>query len=62
MDRIKGKITEARECDHCREAIFILASPDERIVAVDQRNGMQHICFDIPADANLLVMRDVGPW
>lgn len=52
------KILESRECDVCREALFLVDYGDDRVVATDRKDGQRHVCFDLPADANLLIMED----
>jgi hypothetical protein len=60
---MKTEILEARECELCREALLIVRESSElghlnRIIALDQKDKTKHVCFDLPQDANLLVMED----
>ena len=60
---MKTEILESRECEVCREALFIVRETSDighinRIIAMDQKDKTKHVCFDLPRDANLLVMED----
>lgn len=54
------KVEEARECDVCKEALFIVRKnvEDDRVFALNKKDMKRHVCFSLPADANLLVMYD----
>lgn len=44
-----------KECDVCRAALRVEIVED-RTVAFDFHSGQEHECFDVPANAELLVM------
>ncbi len=50
-------IVQVKECDVCRMAIRII-SDEGRETAFDVASGDVHDCFDVPEDADLLVMDD----
>lgn len=50
-------IVQVKECDVCRAAIRIV-SDEDRETAFDVATGDEHECFDIPEEAELLVMDD----
>lgn len=58
LGKVDGVTQAYKECDRCREALRIVLTKDAVVVATDQRSGYKHICFDIPEDANLLVLGD----
>ncbi len=51
-----------KECGVCREELQIWREiregHEDRVVATDRVTGKQHVCFDLPQDANLLVLED----
>lgn len=50
-------ILQVKECDVCRAAIRVVIDKD-REVAYDVATDLEHECFEIPEDAQLLVMED----
>lgn len=55
-------LVSVRECEVCKAAIRIVGSGEEdRTVAFDVASGEEHECFDIPPDAELLIMQDNDP-
>jgi hypothetical protein len=56
------ELIETRECEVCREALLIVRESSEshpsRVIALDAKDKARHVCFDLPQDANLLVMED----
>ena len=42
----------------CRQALRIVQENDDRQVAYDQGSGERHVCWDLPQDANLVVLDD----
>jgi hypothetical protein len=66
---MKTELIATRECELCREALFIIRESfeassmtchetDERVVALNVKDKKHHVCFTLPQDANLLVMED----
>lgn len=58
---MKEELLETMECSVCREALQVVrvkADRGDRIIAREIESGERHVCFDIPADANLLVLED----
>lgn len=54
-------LIETRECEVCREDLLIVresSESEDRVVALDKKDHKKHVCFDLPQDANLLVMED----
>ena len=52
-------VVSIRECETCKAAIRIVGSEqDERQTAFDVASGEEHECFDVPENAELLVMDD----
>ena len=56
---------ELRECDKCKESLRIVhenvhLGHDEvvRAVAYEIASGKRHVCWNLPEDANLLVLDD----
>jgi len=56
------EIETVRECDVCREELLIWREVrkghEDRVIACDRKDGKEHVCFDLPQDANLIVMED----
>lgn len=52
-------LMETKECEVCKAALHIVKS-DEREVAYEVFSGEEHDCFDVPGDAEVLVMDDVA--
>lgn len=52
-------LVEVKECDVCKAALRIIRD-DERETAYEIASGEEHDCFEIPDDAELLVMKDEG--
>jgi len=58
---MKQELVASRECEVCREALLIVHEkhePEDRTIALNERDGERHVCFTLPQDANLLVMED----
>ena len=58
---MKTELIKTRECGVCRESLLIIRESDEgeeRLIALDAKDKVKHVCFDLPQDANLLVMED----
>lgn len=55
---MRQEVIASRECDVCREALLIVRENDDRTIALNREDLERHVCFDLPADANLLVMED----
>jgi uncharacterized protein YbaR (Trm112 family) len=59
---MKQEVVASRECPVCREALLVVheadENSDERTVAYNKNDRKRHVCFDLPSDANLLVMGD----
>jgi hypothetical protein len=57
------EIEAVRECGVCRQELLIWREvrkgKEDRVVACDRKSGDEHVCFDLPQDANLLVMEDI---
>lgn len=53
---------ERRECDLCKEALYILRKKKgdghEPAMAMEVATGKRHVCWNLPEDANLIVMHD----
>lgn len=51
---------ERRECDYCKEALVILRvkGPDGDAIPVEVASGNRHVCWNLPEDANLIVIDD----
>lgn len=53
---------ERRECALCKEALIILrrkvGDGHEPAIAMEVATGNRHVCWDLPEDANLIVMED----
>ena len=50
-------LVQLKECDVCRQVIRIWTDPETgREVAFDEPSGFDHECFQIPQEAELLVM------
>ncbi len=51
-----------RECPRCKESLQIVHTKEidkaERIVALEVQSGERHVCWQLPQDANLLVLDD----
>lgn len=56
--RVTEQVVERRECERCKQALRIVRFPDQRLVAFDAKTKTRHVCWDLPEDANLLVMDD----
>lgn len=52
----KEEVIAIRECDLCKQTLHVVRMKDERTVATDATSGEQHVCWDLPQDANLLVL------
>jgi hypothetical protein len=56
------EIETVRECEVCKEELLVWrevrSGKEDRLVACDRVSGDQHVCFNLPQDANLIVMRD----
>jgi hypothetical protein len=60
------EVVEIRECDQCKETLEIVRYKYElpsgtnasRVVALEMETGERHVCWDLPQDANLLVLND----
>ena len=50
-------LVEVRECEVCKAALRIVNS-DERQVSYEVASGEEHECFDVPENAELLIMDD----
>ncbi len=48
---------ELRECDKCKESLRVVHE-EERVVAYEVASGERHVCWNLPEDANLLVLDD----
>lgn len=49
------------ECSRCRTPLRIVQVSDERgarEIAYERDSARQHVCWDLPEDANLLVLDD----
>jgi len=59
---MESQIIDVRECGVCREELLVWrevrVGTEDRVIARDRKDGKQHVCFDLPADANLLVLED----
>ena len=58
---MERELIEARECGVCREALLVYrehSRSEDRVVAIEEVTKKTHVCFDLPQDANLLVMED----
>jgi hypothetical protein len=51
----EGKLLAIRECPLCKETLRVMETPDGP-VAIEQASDRQHVCWDLPRDANLLVL------
>ena len=53
---------ERRACDKCKEALVIVRTKKregyEPAIAMEVASGNRHVCWDLAADANLIVMDD----
>lgn len=54
---------EHRECDKCKEALVIVRPKKrdgmhEPAIAMEVASGNRHVCWNLPEDANLIVMDD----
>ena len=45
-----------KECDICKQTILQIEEADGRVFAWDFPNGEEHECFDIPDDAEVMVL------
>lgn len=52
---VDGRLLAIRECPLCKETLRVLETPDGP-VAIEQASEKQHVCWDLPQDANLLVL------
>jgi hypothetical protein len=50
-------VVRVKECDLCKAAVRIVYGK-EREVAYDADTGEEHECFEIPPDANVLILSD----
>ncbi len=53
----KPEVVELRECAQCKESLEIVRVKDD-LVAREVASGERHVCWDLPQDANLLVLND----
>ncbi len=53
----KPEVVELRECERCKESLQIVRVKDH-LVAREVASGEKHVCWDMPEDANLLVLSD----
>jgi hypothetical protein len=60
--KITPKEYERRECDLCKEALVIVrvkkGDGHEPAMAMEVATGNRHVCWNLPEDANLIVMAD----
>ena len=47
-----------RECDRCHESLEIVQVKDGVVIPREVASGKRHVCWDLPEDANLLVLKD----
>lgn len=47
-----------KECDRCKQQLYIIRAKDGREIATDAHSGQEHDCWDLPADQELLVLDD----
>lgn len=55
------ELLEVRECGVCKEALHVFRvtkGDEDRVVAREVASGKDHVCFELPQDANLLVLED----
>jgi hypothetical protein len=53
----KPEVVELRECDQCKESLKIVRVKGD-LVAREVASGDRHVCWELPQDANLLVLND----
>lgn len=62
LSQIASTHQERRECDYCKESLVILRVKGidrvERAVAMEVVSGNRHVCWNLPEDANLIVIDD----
>lgn len=46
-----------QECDRCKQPLRIVRTKD-REVSYDRDSEYRHVCWNLPEDANLLVLED----
>lgn len=51
-------IIQETECGRCKQALRLVTMADGREYAWDLKTNETHVCWDLPEDANLLVMDD----
>lgn len=52
----KGReFASSRECPYCKEMLNIYHTKDGP-VAIEQASKKEHVCWDLPRDANLIVI------
>jgi hypothetical protein len=51
------EVVELRECERCKESLEIVRVK-ENLEAREVASGEKHVCWDLPQDANLLVLND----
>ena len=57
------QIEATKECEVCKEELLVWREvrrgKEDRLIACDRKDGKQHVCFDLPQDANLLILEDM---
>ena len=53
--RKQPEVVELRECERCKESLQIVRVK-EHLEAREVASGEKHVCWDLPEDANLIVM------
>lgn len=52
-------LVQVKECDLCHQLIRVVSDPVKgRAVAFDEPSGEDHECWDLPSDAQVLVIED----
>lgn len=57
MDSYDDFEQEDQECPRCKEALTVTRRKGV-VTASERKSGKQHVCWDLPADANLIVIDD----
>ena len=55
MTDAKGTLLHEQECPLCHETLSVFQTKDGP-VAIEKASAREHVCWDLPRDANLIVI------
>lgn len=58
---LERTIDKIHSCAVCKEDLVVfheVSNTVDRLIACDRKDGKRHVCFDLPQDANLIVLED----